>query len=248
MKLSTFLSCKNHGAYVGAAIDSVMSQSVRPDEFTLINDGSQDDTNAVFTQAARTYPEVRIVTHAVSQGHINGYNEGILRSSGEVLHLMSADDVLADPHFYEQGREALQTACIYAGGLQWMDEKGTLLPTMAVPPLTGQVPAELTLRAMLQFGNFICGAATLVRADLQKQHLYDALFPFTADAVNWARILTHGVPAHFTSHITFLYRRHSAQMTHVTTGTEEERLRMREEIAKCLQYARLAQGRKRARV
>ena len=239
--ISAFLSCRNHGKYVRAAIDSVMLQTVKPTEFFLINDGSRDNTMEVFEQAAKIYPEIHIVDHRIPQGHINCYNEGILRSKGDMLHLMSADDVLLDRTFYERGIKALETACLFSGALQWMDSDGNLLGPKSVPPFEGEIPAELTIRAMRQFGNFICGAATLVRADLQRKHYYDSEYPYTADAVNWARILAHGYPAAFTQDIVFLYRRHKEQMTNQTTGPEEERVRMKAEIERQWNFARLAE-------
>lgn len=235
--VSCFISNRNHGKYVRAAVDSVMSQTVPPTEVILINDGSQDKTAEVFERCAAMYPEVRVITHQTPQGHINGYNEGILRSHGDYLHLMSADDVLNDSTFYERGIKALETACLFSGGLQWMDSEGMLMPQKAIPPFNGEVSAELCLRAMNQFGNFICGAATLVRGDLQRKHLYDGSYPFTADAINWARILCHNIPAAFTTDVVFLYRRHQAQMTSHSSGPEEERKRMREELEACSRYA-----------
>ncbi|MHC4952097.1 MAG: glycosyltransferase [Planctomycetota bacterium] len=44
MKISTFIAVRDHAQFVAEAIQSVMSQSIKPTQLILIDDGSLDNS------------------------------------------------------------------------------------------------------------------------------------------------------------------------------------------------------------
>src|SRR5262249_23847629 len=81
--------CYNHWRFLGAAIESVLRQTLRDVEVVVVDAGSTDDTPAV---AAR-YPSVRYV-HQANQGMAAARNTGIRASRGRYLCFLDADDRL----------------------------------------------------------------------------------------------------------------------------------------------------------
>ncbi len=75
--------------FLADAIQSVLSQTYRPLEVIVVDDGSSDGSVAI----ARSFPEV----HVIEQDHAGpsvARNRGIAASSGEFLAFLDADDVM----------------------------------------------------------------------------------------------------------------------------------------------------------
>jgi glycosyltransferase involved in cell wall biosynthesis len=97
--------CYNGARYLAEALDSIWSQTVRPGEVIVVDDGSTDDTAAV----AQTHrPRVRYVYQANS-GIASARNRGVSLSQGEFLAFLDADD-LWEPAKLEKQFAALQAA------------------------------------------------------------------------------------------------------------------------------------------
>lgn len=73
----------NHGHCVSRAIEAILGQSRPPDDFIIVDDGSTDDSVAIFERYARRYPFIRLVR--------NERNEGLLFTIRKLLELASAD-------------------------------------------------------------------------------------------------------------------------------------------------------------
>ena len=93
--VSVVIPSYNHARYLGAAVESVMAQTVRDVEIVIVDDGSTDDTREV---AAR-YPQAKYI-YQPNQGLSAARNTGIKHSSGRFLVFLDADDLLL-PHALE---------------------------------------------------------------------------------------------------------------------------------------------------
>ena len=227
--LSVFIACKNHGKYLKEAVYSCLNQTLPPNEVILIKDGSRDNSLEVMysIQAKEKPGTIKVINHKVGQGHIASYNEGIRESGSEVIHLMAADDALIDPGFYEEANDHFESddnVGFVVGGLQWMDSRGKLLATKAIPPLRGVCKARDILFALSRYGNFICGGGTLVRKSVQmKAGPYLSELPYSADFANWINVLRQNVRGVFLQRATYGYRRHTEQMTTQSSAPLGER-------------------------
>lgn len=89
MKVSVIITNYNYGLYVGDAIESVLRQTYRDIEIIVVDDGSSDDSLNVVA----AYPDVKLIqTSHVGQG--GAINAGFLASSGAIIFMLDADDVL----------------------------------------------------------------------------------------------------------------------------------------------------------
>jgi glycosyltransferase involved in cell wall biosynthesis len=88
--VSVIIPVYNGERYLAEAIESVLSQTHRPLELLVVDDGSTDGTADV----ARSYPEARTI-HQPNRGHGAAKNAGAAAARGEFLAFLDADDVWA---------------------------------------------------------------------------------------------------------------------------------------------------------
>lgn len=123
----------NQGAFLGAAIDSVLRQN-HPDIDYLVVDGGSDDGSL---DVLRSYGRrVRWISEP-DRGQSDAIHKGFLRTEGEILGWLNADDVLEESAL-EQVVSAFHAApgagLVYGNGLQ-IDEAGvTLGPFAEIEP------------------------------------------------------------------------------------------------------------------
>lgn len=93
--ISVVITTFNYGIYLPVAIESVIKQSYPRFEILVIDDGSTDDTSSVIID----YPSVKYYYQA-NRGLSAARNTGILKSRGEYLVFLDADDWLEDNALY----------------------------------------------------------------------------------------------------------------------------------------------------
>ena len=86
--LSVIIPVYNGERYLGAAIESVLSQSLPPREVIVIDDGSSDASTAV----ARGFPQVRLIEQE-NAGAAAARNHGVSVANCANLAFLDADDL-----------------------------------------------------------------------------------------------------------------------------------------------------------
>lgn len=89
----------NAAPYVGAAIESILSQTHADFELLVMNDGSSDDSEKIVR--AFKDPRIRLVSSATNRGIVNTLNDGLGIARGRYIARMDADDI-ADPRRLEK--------------------------------------------------------------------------------------------------------------------------------------------------
>lgn len=85
--VGVILIVRNGERFIGEALDSVQSQTLRPAEILVIDGHSNDGTVAI----ARRYPGVTVISQA-GTGIANAYNQGISQARSDLLAFISHDD------------------------------------------------------------------------------------------------------------------------------------------------------------
>jgi glycosyltransferase involved in cell wall biosynthesis len=99
MRISTFMAAYNAERYVAQALDSVLAQTLPPDEIIVVDDGSTDGTADVLqTFAAR----IRIVRQQ-NQGPARALNVAIAASTGDTFAFLDCDDLWMPDKLRMQG-------------------------------------------------------------------------------------------------------------------------------------------------
>ena len=89
MRVSVIIAAYNSEAYIAEAIESVLGQTVTPDEVIVIDDGSRDGTRAVLDRFGD-----RIVAFTqTNSGQAVAVNKGLAMARGELIGFCDADDL-----------------------------------------------------------------------------------------------------------------------------------------------------------
>ena len=92
-KISIIIPCYNQGIYIEEAVQSVLDQSWQNFEIIIINDGSTDEhTNKILHEFNK--PKTKVYT-IENGGLANARNFGILKSNGEFILPLDADDKIS---------------------------------------------------------------------------------------------------------------------------------------------------------
>jgi len=104
MTVAVVIPVFNGGGYLAEAVASVRSQSVRPDEIVVVDDGSTDGTAAWL----RAQEDLTVVTQE-NRGAGAARNRGVQNVSASILAFLDADD-LWRPEYIEHQLAALDAA------------------------------------------------------------------------------------------------------------------------------------------
>lgn len=99
--ISILIPSYNRGQFLRESIESVLSQTVRPDEVLLIDDGSSDDTALICREYESRYPElIRFAQNKENLGIVATFNKAMDLSKGDYVCILASDDRL-EPKYIE---------------------------------------------------------------------------------------------------------------------------------------------------
>jgi glycosyltransferase involved in cell wall biosynthesis len=199
--VSAVIPCYNQASLLGEAIESVLSQSHRPIETIVVDDGSIDDT----AEMARSCDGVRCIRQE-NRGVAEARNTGLRASTGDVLLFLDADDVLAE--------DAVEV------GLTCLDRDPDAAFVFGRPELVGFAPGLAPPRVdgnyylRLLESNFIWmpGLVLYRRRALEEVGGFDPHLGGAADYELYLRMV-RSFPIAFCPKMTGTYRRHKGSMS-----------------------------------
>lgn len=98
----------NDEVYIETCVQSLMKQTLRPDEIIICDDASVDKTRDISRRLAAQYPDhVRCIFHDENRGCGANFNSGIQAARGRYVSIVAADDYWL-PQKLERELEALQ--------------------------------------------------------------------------------------------------------------------------------------------
>jgi glycosyltransferase involved in cell wall biosynthesis len=92
MSVSVVIAAYNVQECIPRALESAITQTLRPKEILVIDDGSTDNTREVVRNIARTNSNVRLVALSQNGGQARARNVGIQESAGNWIAILDADD------------------------------------------------------------------------------------------------------------------------------------------------------------
>lgn len=101
--LSVILPVYNVQAYLPACLDSLIAQTLQPDEIIAVDDGSTDNCSQILMDYALRMPNLRIIRQA-NRGLSVARNVGLDAASGEYVAFVDSDDFLSRNSFEESLR------------------------------------------------------------------------------------------------------------------------------------------------
>lgn len=217
MKVDVVIPCYNYARFLERCVASVLSQEV-PVRVLIIDDASKDDSAEVATRLSARDERVHFVRHAVNQGHIKTYNEGLIGwASSEYSLLLSADDLLT-PGALRRAVEVLDrhpdASMAYGMALSFVgDDAPPPVPASEEDNEYRIVRSDDFIRYCFRFGNGVPTPTAVVRTRIQQRvGGYKAVLRHSGDMEMWLRFAAQGTIAAVHAPQAF-YRHHGQNMS-----------------------------------
>ncbi|SIO61550.1 Glycosyl transferase family 2 [Singulisphaera sp. GP187] len=217
-QVDVIVPCYKYAHFLRQCVESVLTQEGVDLRVLIIDDASPDDTPTVAAALIEADPRVQYRRHAVNQGHIATYNEGLNWAEGDYTVLLSADDLLA-PGALARAAKPMdhdpKVGMIYGRGVAFHSDQ-PIPEWHASAESSGLeiVPgSEFLEKCCTAADNPVCTPTAVVRTRLQKElGGYRQELPHAGDMEMWMRFAAHS-PIGILSSLQAFYRLHSANMS-----------------------------------
>ena len=175
MKMTVVTACLNAAPTIERSIKSVLWQEHEDIEHIIVDGGSTDDTWSIVQKYGNS---IAIAVSQKDDGVYDAINNGIMMSSGEIIHVLGADDYFVSPY---------ALSCI-AGLFAERDELEIVLTDfiydMGSRHRFRQNPGKVGKRRFL-VANVICHQAMFCRRSVfDRVGLFDTSFRISSD-LDW---------------------------------------------------------------
>ena len=205
-KISVVMPAYNAEKYIGAAIDSILSQSFTDFEFLILNDCSTDSTE----QIIKSYTDPRIVylKNEKNMGVAATLNRGLEAAHCEYIARMDADDISMPERFAHQVAflDAHPGIWVLGTHVQYFSTEGD-------GPLVCYMGSPAQLRIDLLFASALAHPSVMLRRQpILDLGGYDSRFDGLEDYELWCRVAEKAELAVLPKTL-LRYRIHPAQVT-----------------------------------
>jgi len=220
--VTVVVPCHNYGRYLADAVASVLDQEgVRP-SVLIIDDASADDTHEVARRLARGDSRIEVIRHRTNVGHIATFNEGLAQASGDLVVLLSADDMLT-PGALARAAQVFSAypsvGLVYGRAVYFNDEDP--LPSKLLATDALQIwPGAAWIASRCRIGRVgIVSPEVVMRTSLQHEiGGYRNDLPHAGDTEMWMRAAAHADVAFIRADQAY-HRCHPASMSRKQFGT-----------------------------
>jgi len=212
-KVSVCIPTYNYGQYIGAAIDSVLGQTLQDFEIVISDNASDDDTESIVAGYAARDPRIRYLRNQTNLGMVANWNRCLELAAGEYVKFLCADDLLEACCLNELARlldchpSAALASC--ARGILTDGEKTTYL---AFSDRQEFVAGAECIRRMLIKGNIVGEPTAVMFRRTTDTRGFDGSYLQLTDMELWLHLLRSGDFA-FSPQVLCLYRQHDTQET-----------------------------------
>ncbi len=168
-RLSVIIPIYNAEQTLSRCLDSVLSQTLLPDEVVCVDDGSTDSSLSILRDYAKKHIQIRVITQD-NNGVSAARNAGIDAATGEWLLFLDADDYLESTALRTLAVE--ETGELSLAGLTIHTSEKTYQQNLyrkEIEPKTGNITIEEALNSLTYYT--FCGpVCKLFRANIIKKH------------------------------------------------------------------------------
>lgn len=200
------MPARNAEAFIGDAIDSILSQTFERLELIVVDDGSTDSTAEIARGWASRDGRVEVISRE-AKGLSASLNEGVQACRGRFIARMDADDISLPFRIQRQVSELERLRVDVIGA--WIRYVGG--------SDNGQIEEYPTSDADIKFRMLLKSAlahpAVLARASVFRSYPYSSEFESAEDYELWTRMAIAGVTFANIPEVCLLYRVHEGQVT-----------------------------------
>jgi glycosyltransferase involved in cell wall biosynthesis len=198
----------NGAAYLPAAVDSILAQSVGDFELIAIDDGSSDNSLDVLRRLAQRDARVHVISRP-NTGIVQALNDGVSAARGEFIARMDSDDI-ALPHRFERQLEFLRcnSDCVAVGSaVLQIDSEGD---PICVQPWA--LEHDEIDRMLMRGGGGLAHPTAMIRTSaLLQVAAYRTEYEWVEDKDLWLRLAEVGRLANLAEPL-LLYRLHETSV------------------------------------
>jgi len=170
--LSIIIPNFNDAKFLKECIDSIVTQSVTPDELIILDDASTDNSIEVISKAISSYPFARIEHNPVNLGFggVPNANRGLQLAKSKYVYFLGANDFIL-PGLIEaikNGLEAYPQAGVFSAMVWLVNEQSDFLQIHRSPVLSLQqkfFPAKQCQEMMIKSGSWLTGQTLVYRRE-----------------------------------------------------------------------------------
>ncbi|MGP3723281.1 glycosyltransferase family 2 protein [Cereibacter sphaeroides] len=229
MRISVLMANYRGAAYLPEAVESVLRQSHADLELIVVDDASGDESVALLQEIAATDDRVRVIAMAQNGGPSAARNRALEAASGDWLAVMDSDDVLHPDRLARllAAAEALEVDAVADDMLffgETPDASGrTLLESLhLVEPMAVDAATFVAANGGSDDLPPMGYLKPLVRREAWGALRYDETLRVGEDYDLYLRLLLSGARLALLPEALYLYRRHSASISHrLSVGTLE---------------------------
>ncbi len=208
-QISVVMPVRDGARWLGEAIRSIKSQTLRDFELVIIDDGSKDDSARIMEASARSDQRIRVIRQD-RLGLVPALNRGLASSRGRLIARLDADDCAHAERLARQSEYLDRHPEIGLLGT-WadqIDEQGSI--TGALKPAIRPEQLELLL---VRTNPFLHSSVMMRNVVLQKVGCYRPAFEGAEDYDLWLRMSEVTKIANLPERL-LRYRLHPSSVTH----------------------------------
>jgi len=212
-KVTVCIPTYNYGHFIGAAIESVLCQTLQDFEIVISDNASVDDTETIVAGYIAHDPRIRYLRNQTNLGMVANWNRCIDLATGEYIKFLCADDLLKPDCLAQLSQQldshqsAVLASC--ARGIVTGDDDTTYL---AYSDKEVVLSGQACIRQMLIKGNIVGEPTAVLFRRSAARRGFDGSYLQLTDMEYWLYLLGGGGFA-FCPQVLCLYRQHETQET-----------------------------------
>lgn len=206
--ISVVVPCYAYAHFLGECVESIVTQSHKPDEIILVSDGAIDLSVEVAKELIKKYPDFNIkLVEKKNGGLSSARNAGIAIATSTFIQCLDSDDLMRPDAIKEHLAIADDKSVAQCGIMYFGSKTGTFRPKGA------------TLESLLKTNTVYCNAVFPKQAWIDVGGYDESLTMRLGleDWEFWIRVAKAGYSFKTSDYIGLLYRQHGNNMTGATT-------------------------------
>lgn len=189
LSVSIIVPSYNRADLLPRAIDSLLHQTLRPNQIIVVNDASTDNTAKIL---APYRDEIMVLNHPVNLGLSSARNTGLQHASGDVISLLDSDDILLPTSIEKRLSllESLPDISVVYSDVMLVDEQAKVIArfTDVVPPPR---PSDNAFQVLTLYNIMPVHGFMFRRSCLDKVGTFDTQLRQLEDYDFWLRMASH---------------------------------------------------------
>ena len=192
--VSVCIPAYNSARYIGATIESVLSQRYENLELVVVDDCSGDNTVEIVNSFRD--PRLRLVKNEKNLGMTGNWNKCLAEAGGDYIKLICADDVLYEDSIEKELGALLShpEVTLVMSDTALIDENGRRTGRFKRYPKSGLLDGRMVAKRALIFKSFFGAPCNTLfpRSSYERTGGFDPQFPYILDFDLWLRMACLG--------------------------------------------------------